>query len=183
MPKRTVAAIVGRRVRLRPLAAADLPRTLAWRNQDHVRNWFVHSAQLTWEQHQGWFERYLERDDDFLFVIDETDQLQKPIGQISLYRVDWQAGTAEYGRVLIGEPDAAGRGYASEATALLLEFAFTEWKLARVELEVFADNERALSIYHRCGFEPVGRKDGLLQMRLTPDRFARSAAGDCRLSA
>jgi diamine N-acetyltransferase len=177
VPKRLVGPLVGRRVRLRLLAAADLPQTLAWRNQEHIRRWFVHSDPLAWEQHQAWFQRYREREDDFLFVIEETDRLCRPVGQVGLYRIDWQARTAEYGRVLIGEPAAQGCGYAGEATALLLAFAFAEWDLTRVDLEVYAANERALHIYSRCGFESVALRDGLLQMQVTPERFAQSDSG------
>ncbi len=177
MPKPLVAPIVGPRVRLRPLAEGDLPLTLAWRNQDPIRRWFVHSELLTWEQHRSWFARYLERDDDFLFLIEETSQLKKPVGQVGLYRIDRQARCAEYGRIMIGEPDAQGQGLAAEATAALLDFAFREWNLHTIELEVFADNERALRIYLRNGFESVELREGLLRMRLTPERFAR-----CRTS-
>lgn len=178
MPKPTVAPIAGPRVRLRPLAADDLPLTLAWRNQDEIRRWFVHSDRLTWEQHQSWFQRYVERDDDVLFLIEETHEIRRPIGQVGLYGIDWIARAAEYGRVMIGDALGQGKGYAGEATALLLAFAFREWRLASIKLEVYADNERALRVYHRCGFESLALKDGLLQMRVTPERFARSKSGN-----
>lgn len=176
MPKPTVVSIPGPRTRLRPLAEADLPLTLAWRNQDAIRRWFVHSDLLTWEQHSAWFQRYLERDDDFLFVIEETAQLQRPIGQIGLYRIDWQAGCAEYGRIMIGEATAQGHGYAAEATAMLIDFAFRDWNLRTIELEVYADNERALRVYLRHGFESIALRDGLMRMRITPERFVRCRA-------
>lgn len=173
MAKRHVAPIEGPRLRLRLADAADLPRTLSWRNQDGIRKWFVHSEPLTPDQHRGWFLKYLDRDDDFLFLIEETDRLRKPIGQVGLYRIDWPGRSAEFGRILIGEPDARGLGYAGEATALLLGFAFRDWGLGAVDLEVFADNERAIRVYRRCGFEATGERDGLVLMRATPERFAR----------
>ena len=86
MPKPTVAPIVGSRVQLRLLSAADLPLTLAWRNQDQIRRWFVHSDVLTWDQHHAWFQRYAERDDDFLFVIEDTVRLRRhPEGAVHLF--------------------------------------------------------------------------------------------------
>ena len=60
------------RIRLRLLEEQDLPQTLAWRNQDHIRRWFFSSERLTPEQHAGWFARYRQRDDDFVFIIEET---------------------------------------------------------------------------------------------------------------
>ena len=177
MAKPTVAPIVGSRVQLRLLSAADLPLTLAWRNQDQIRRWFVHSDVLTWDQHHAWFQRYAERDDDFLFVIEDTVRLRRPVGQVGLYRLDWQVRTAEYGRIMIGDPAGQGSGCASEATALLLDFAFREWRLSRVDLDVYADNERALRVYLHCGFESVELKDGMFHMSVTPQGFARSKSG------
>jgi hypothetical protein len=61
MSKRDLQPIDGDRVRLRLLTERDLPLTLAWRNQDHIRRWFFSSDLITPEQHQSWYWRYLER--------------------------------------------------------------------------------------------------------------------------
>ncbi len=164
MAKRTVPPLVGDRVCLRPVEEADLPYTLAWRNQDHIRRWFVHSGVITPAQHRAWFEGYRERDDDFVFVIEETRDLRKPVGQVSLYRIDWDRHRAEYGRLLIGEPDAAGRGLAREATDVLLRYAGTTWGIREITLEVFVDNAPAIAIYSGCGFTVQERRGSLLSM-------------------
>jgi RimJ/RimL family protein N-acetyltransferase len=169
--KRSIPPLVGQRLRLRPVEAGDLPLTLAWRNRDDIRRWFKTSNLLVMDQHAAWFDRYLTRDDDFLFLIEEIDRLRKPIGQVGLYGIDWRGGTAELGRIMVGEPDALGAGFAGEATSLLLGFAFREWGLSEVHLEVFSSNARAIRVYHRCGFEAVSEEDGLLRMRVTADRF------------
>ena len=88
MAKRQIGPIAGQRVRLRLLAETDLPMTLAWRNQDHVRKWFVHSDVIPWEQHQRWCAHYFQRDDDFIFIIEETQNFHKPVGQISVYNIE-----------------------------------------------------------------------------------------------
>src|SRR5882672_9014262 len=164
MAKRTVPPLVGDRVRLRPLEEADLSRTLVWRNQDHIRRWFVYSEVITPDQHRAWFEGYRDRDDDFVFVIEETRDLRKPVGQVSLYRIDWERHRAEYGRLLIGEADAAGRGLAREATDVLLRHATTTWGIVETELEVFADNAAAIAIYAASGFTARERRGPLLHM-------------------
>jgi RimJ/RimL family protein N-acetyltransferase len=166
--KRLIPPIASERVVLRPLEEADLPRTLAWRNQDHIRRWFVNPEIITPDQHRRWFASYRERDDDFVFVIEETRDLRKPIGQVSLYRVDWARGRAEYGRLMIGEADAAGHGLAREATAALLRHATTSLGMREVELEVFADNAAAIAIYTACGFVVrEGRGPMLRMVRIT----------------
>ena len=72
MQKRHIPPLQAGRVRLRLLEEQDLPRTLAWRNQDHIRRWFFSSERLTPEQHAAWFARYRQRDDDFVFIIEEA---------------------------------------------------------------------------------------------------------------
>ena len=49
-------------------------------------------------------------DDDFVFVVEDLDGPGGLIGQASLYHIDWGAGCAEFGRLLIGESAARGRG-------------------------------------------------------------------------
>jgi len=169
MAKRMVPEVRGARCKLRLLEETDLPTTLSWRNQDEIRCWFVSSDKLTLEQHAGWFGKYRERDDDFVFVIEETRSLQRPVGQISLYKVDWSAGTAEYGRVLIGDPDARGLGVAREATQLLVGLGFGTWGLRRIHLEVYKSNERAIAVYLANGFQIAGETETMLRMEIVSE--------------
>lgn len=164
MSKRRIPPLVRGRVRLRLLEEADLPMTLAWRNQDHVRQWFHHSGMITAGQHAAWFRAYLERDDDFVFVIEETETLQRPVGQVSLYHVDDVLGRAEFGRLMIGDPAATGLGLARLATEAVVAHAFAARGLGEVYLEVKETNVRALGLYAACGFRETGRGGGLVHM-------------------
>lgn len=141
--------------------------TLAWRNQDHIRKWFFHSDIITPEQHRQWWERYKDRDDDFVFVIEETETLKTPVGQVSLYRIDWDLRCAEFGRLMIGDTRAAGQGLAKSASARLLAEATQVWKLERIRLEVQCGNGAAINIYRQCGFQAdASTADGVCAMTL-----------------
>lgn len=157
------------RIRLRLLEEADLPMTRAWRNQDHIRRWFLHSDLITAEQHAAWYAGYKDRDDDFVFVIEETATLGRPVGQAALYRVDWALGTAEFGRLFVGDAEAAGMGIGTLATKCLVEMALGAWGLGEVVLEVREENVRAIAVYAACGFEESARRKGLVEMRLHND--------------
>lgn len=139
--------------------------TLAWRNQDHIRRWFLTSAVITPEQHRAWFEKYRERDDDFVFVIEETETLRRPVGQAAIYRIDRERRRAEFGRLMIGDPEAHGLGLAHLTTARLVEYAMTACGLREIYLEVLDANQRAITVYTDCGFAIEGRHDGLVVMR------------------
>ena len=47
----------------------------------------------------------------------------------------------------IGEPEARGQGFGSEALQLLLRYAFTELNLHRVALNAFEYNPRTIHLY------------------------------------
>lgn len=165
MSKRFIAPLVTGRVRLRLLEEADLPMTLAWRNQDHIRQWFLNSDAITPEQHRGWYEQYRDRDDDFVFIIEETETLRRPVGQVALYRVDWLVRRAEFGRLMIADAGARGLGLAHLATTCMVEAALGLWGIEEIDLEVLDTNTAALRVYHDCGFEPTSRSAGIVNMR------------------
>ena len=59
--------------------------------------------------------------------------------------------------ITIGETDAWGHGYGTEAARLMLWLAFERIGLHRVGLSVFAFNERAIRSYEKAGFRVEGR--------------------------
>lgn len=153
-------------IRLRLLEEADLRMTLGWRNQDEVRKWFYTSNVLTFEQHQDWvMNSYMPRNNDFIFII-ESKMDGIPIGQISLYNIDFGKRRGEYGRLMIGNPAGSRKGFAREATRLILQFAFETLELDEVYLSVIATNERAIALYKACGFLIDGEQDGSLKMSI-----------------
>lgn len=164
MAKRDVVALEKEGVRLRLLEAEDLKMTLAWRNQPHIRRWFFYADVIGWEMHASWYEQYKTRDDDFVFIIEETHTLKKPVGQVAISHIDWSAKRAEYGRLLIGEPEARGMGIARAATNLLLEQAFAHWWLSEVYLHVYTANTAALAVYEACGFRVGSQTEDVLTM-------------------
>ena len=163
MAKKDISPIVGNRVRLRLLTESDLPVTRSWRNQDHIRKWFLTSKEINSEEHHAWFLNYKDRDDDFVFIIEEAETC-RAIGQISLYNIDWRCRQAEYGRLMIGETDVVGKGFAHEASVLLVDYAFKQFGLNEIILEVFASNTHAIAIYNKCGFKVVDHYENILKM-------------------
>ena len=59
--------------------------------------------------------------------------------------------------------DSLGHGYGTEATRAVVEHGFSVLGLHRIELEVYAFNDRARRVYEKCGFVVEGhRRDALL---------------------
>jgi RimJ/RimL family protein N-acetyltransferase len=167
MAKRALTPLEGEHARLRLLEETDLRRTLDWRNTPSIRQWFLNSDLLTWEQHHGWFARYLDRENDFIFVIEERiAEGWRPIGQASIYEVDWDQQAGIYGRLMIGEPDAAGRGFAKEATVLSIKMGFDVLGLRRLSCEILETNGPSLAVCQKCGYQITHRKDGLAYLSI-----------------
>jgi diamine N-acetyltransferase len=165
MAKRDLAPIDGERVQLRLLTEGDLPMTLGWRNQEHIRKWFFTSAVLTAEQHWTWYQSYRHKDNDFVFVINEKAVLKRPVGQIALYNIEWARCRGELGRFMIGDLQAERQKLAQEATSLLQHFAQDVLGLRELHLAVYAHNAPAIAVYCRCGFSEEQTSDNILYMR------------------
>jgi RimJ/RimL family protein N-acetyltransferase len=78
------------------------------------------------------------------------------IGTCALSQMDGDNGSALF-HITIGERDAWGHGYGTEATRLMVDHAFGTLDLHRVALSVFEFNERAIRSYVSCGFVAEGR--------------------------
>jgi RimJ/RimL family protein N-acetyltransferase len=78
------------------------------------------------------------------------------IGTCAFSQLDGDNGSALF-HITIGEKDAWGCGYGTEATRMMVQHAFERLGLHRVALSVFGFNERAIRAYRRVGFIVEGR--------------------------
>lgn len=150
--------LVGEKVALGPIRRDLVPVYERWINDfEVVRTLGVSGPRpLTTEGEVAWYERTALSDKDVSFTMYERASL-RPIGSSGLHFVDHYNRTATFG-ILIGEKDCWGKGYGTEATRLMLDYAFTGLGLHNVMLNVFANNERAIRAYRRAGFREIGRR-------------------------
>ncbi len=142
--------IDGSRLYLRALREDDGANVVRWRSDPTVRANLFSERGPTPEEHSWWFSAYRSRSDRLELVIIERAE-ERPVGTVSLIDIDVPHRSAEYG-ILIGEPAARGKGFAHEASALVLTFAFETILLDTVILRCFADNAPARRLYERLGF-------------------------------
>ena len=77
------------------------------------------------------------------------------MGFIEIDGILWTHGAGWLG-IGIGEREHWGQGIGGEAMRLALNFAFNELNLHRIQLTVFAYNERAIALYEKLGFVREG---------------------------
>jgi RimJ/RimL family protein N-acetyltransferase len=79
------------------------------------------------------------------------------LGSTAVTDVNDSDGTCLF-RIVIGEKQAWGHGFGTDATRLVVAEAFETLQLRAVRLEVFAHNLRARRAYARVGFRETGQQ-------------------------
>jgi diamine N-acetyltransferase len=150
--------LVGDQVALGPLRRDLVPTYQRWFNDFAVMGCWESDVvgPVAQESVEKLYDRTAENEQSRHFTIYEKATL-RPIGRTNLHRINHPHRVAAFG-IFIGERDLWGRGYGTEATRLVLAYAFTQLNLHNVSLEVFADNERAVRAYLRAGFQHTGRR-------------------------
>lgn len=94
--------------------------------------------------------------DDVYFTVYELGSW-RPIGGAALTEIDYYDQVAEFS-IIIGETDARGKGYGSESTSLVLDYAFNALGLTNVMLRVYEYNYSARGAFQRAGFREFSRR-------------------------
>ncbi len=149
-----VVFMAGERLYLRPLDRGDVDRCMRWINDPETRTSLATYLPLNRTAE----EKFVEGPADpstaihLAIVLNEGD---RHIGNLGLFNIRWKDRAAEFG-ITVGEVDCRGRGYGSEATELLLQYAFESLNLNRVKLGVWDVNLRAIRSYEKLGFVREG---------------------------
>ncbi len=161
MPPQPVVNIRGERVALGPLHRGLLPLIERWDNDfqsaglrgDDPRPYSAESIAAGWEPLlRG------ERPDWIGFAIYALPEL-RPIGITNIRDFSNPHGTAEFG-IAIGEMADRGQGFGTEATRLILDYAFTVLGVYNVWLDTLSYNVGAIRAYEKAGFREIGRRRG-----------------------
>lgn len=155
--------IIGKNIILRTLELADCQEYyINWLN-DNETNQYLESR---WSKHdissvKNFVASINNSEHSYIFAI---IQGTKHIGNIKIGPIDYLYKFADI-RYLIGEKSCWGKGYATEAIGLILEFAFETLKLHRVEAGAYEQNIGSQKALLKNGFiqEGVFRKRKFLK--------------------
>ncbi len=149
-----MTVIKGQKITLRPIQYSDTNDIVRWRNKDFVRSNFVFQELFTNEIHDNWMKTKVDTGEVVQFIISSAEN-GNSVGSVFLRDIDKVNNKAEYG-IFIGEEEALGKGFGSEAAAMIIKYAFEELGLHKVFLRVFAHNTRAIKSYKNAGFAEEG---------------------------
>lgn len=145
--------IEGRSVRLRALEPSDMENMWRWQNDWATQRLGDGEPELALSH--AAVERTFGDSAGFTsYVIETLDG--RAIGSCGYFGYSGRNRSCSVG-IWIGEADARGKGYGTEAMRLMLRYLFHQMGLHRVALQVMADNAPAIASYIKCGFREEGR--------------------------
>lgn len=147
--------LIGNKCYLSPISFDDLEKYTEWVNDMETGLYVLFSSNVFDLNKERETLDYLTKHNDILAIVD--NESNKPVGICGLHNRNEVHRSAVLG-ITIGEKSYWGHGIGTEATNLLLDFAFNVLNLNSVFLEVIDYNKRAIKCYEKCGFKYVGKK-------------------------
>lgn len=148
--------IEGRLIELRRHTPANLPTVLRWYADPEIARLTRYSTRpMPTEEVERFFQSRLLSTESVAYGI-HVRPSARLVGLTTFSSLDPDNGSVLF-HITIGERDAWGHGYGTEAARLMLWLAFERIGLHRVGLTVFSFNERAIRSYEKAGFRVEGR--------------------------
>lgn len=161
--------LVGELIQLRALEPADLTRLYKWENDSSI--WSVSGTLVPFSRfvleefvnqaHQDIYtNKQLRLMIDLRYFDDEEDAVGeeiRSIGCVDLFEFDPKNKRAGVG-ILISDQAVRGKGFATEALHLLIDYGFNILDLHQIYSNVRVDNESSVALFKKLGFEVTGLK-------------------------
>jgi RimJ/RimL family protein N-acetyltransferase len=142
------------RVKLRSIERDDYLLLRDWQNDPEVAYWMDYRVPFSLRDIEEDQERARGEGRPYIVEIEG-----RAIGKCGLNQFRWESRVCAL-YVYIGEKDHWGLGLGRDAIMSLLQVAFDELGMERVELTLLAENRRAQKAYESCGFVLEGTLRG-----------------------
>lgn len=149
----------GRLIRLRAREPEDEPLSYDWFNDPEVTQFLAMRYPVSHQTEREFLESHSQpgyTNASFSIVKKDDGAL---IGGCGLEGVSAENRSATLG-IAIGDKSCWDGGYGTDAMRVLCRFGFEHMNLHRIELDVYARNDRARRVYEKVGFRVEGcRRD------------------------
>lgn len=151
--------LTGNNILLRALEPSDVDLLYRWENDLSI--WKVSNTLTPYSRHI--LEAYVANAHQDIYTAKQlrliiccvTDNV--PVGCIDLFDFDPTHRRAGIG-ILISEEKERKKGYASEALALLIQYAFSTLSLHQLYCNIAQDNQASIKLFQKHGFMVTGTK-------------------------
>ncbi len=160
----------GEHIKLRAIEPSDLDVLYKWENDPE--NWLVSNTMTPFSRHV--LQKYIENAQLDIYEakqlrlmidwMDEPHEVPEIIGTIDLFDFDPLHLRAGVG-ILIASKENRMQGLASEALAILIEYAFQSLLLHQLYCNISEDNQASLKLFKKFGFMEIGKKMDWLRIK------------------
>lgn len=140
----------------------DIELLRFWKNEN--KDYFFYNKEISPSEQWEWFEGYLERKEDYIFIIEYKG---KKIGCIGFRIID---NLIDVYNSILGDKKFSKKGLMSLALKLMCSYIIDEYKM-NITLKVFAANKAARNWYRKNGFIEKSSKDNYIFMELILKSF------------
>ncbi len=140
------------KLKLRPLEREDLRFVHELDNNESVMHYWFEEPYEAFVELSDLYNKHIHDQSERRFIVEHDNT---PVGLVELVEINHIHRRAEF--QIIISPAYQGKGYATIATRLALDYAFTVLNLYKLSLIVDCENLRAIGIYTKVGFVEEGR--------------------------
>lgn len=149
--------IHGINVKLRAIELEDLKQLQIWANDPDLQymlgGWHFPTSM---NDQETWYKSLSCNSNNQRFIIMNESNII--IGMANLVNINYKDGNAEHGLLL--DKNYQGKGYGYSVVKAIMNYAFNELRLNRLETTIIANNQQSLNLFiNKCGW----RKEGTLK--------------------
>jgi len=140
-----------KKLQLQPLEKEDLAFVYHMQINPDVSNYWCQEPYTTMAKIEQSYLASQEGNSHREFILTQKNE---KIGFLALYDIDNRHRHAEFSIII--DPNHQGKGYAEQASRLLIDYGFNQLNLHKLYLHVLKHNEKAIHIYKKIGFQHEG---------------------------
>ncbi len=123
---------------------------LKWRNHTDIRKWMYNQDEITLDEHLSFIDSLKSRKDKLYFLLKKEDEF---IGVIDFTQL---AEEISVHMGIYSNPNIKGNG--KILLNKIIDYSFNDLKVKKIFSEVFAENDKAHSLYKNFNFKDISEK-------------------------
>lgn len=140
--------MLNKEIQLRVFEKEDLEFLHGLTNNDDIMSFWFEEPHQSMEYMENAFQKSQEMKRSRQFILEKNGE---QLGFVALFHIEPVHRKCEF--AIMMDPKHQGHGYASVATALAVDYAFSVLNLHKLYLIVDQTNEKAVHIYEKSGFK------------------------------
>jgi RimJ/RimL family protein N-acetyltransferase len=141
-------------IKLRAIELDDLGLLQLWANDPDIQyllgGWHFPTSM---KDQQSWYDSLSCSSNNQRFMVVNKDNIS--IGMANLININFKDGNAEHGLLL--DTKYRGQGYGYDVVQAIMNYAFNELRLNRLETTIIATNKVSMSLFlNKCGWTKEG---------------------------